>query len=255
MRPSLSVAVGQPVCLPLDVARNAVEHARLIRRAGARLVIFPELSLTGYHFDAAPLPLHDSALAPIVAACADADTIALAGAPVRAGDDRYIAMLRIDAAGAAIVYRKSWLSSEEQTCFTPGGGPTSIDIDGWRVGLGICRDTGVRAHVEGVAALDIDLYVGSVLHHHHELDEQDARAGRINRICQASVAVASFAGSTGEGYAVTAGNSGIWDAQGQQLARANDQPGQVVSASLYRSATPVAPHAPSSCWSIDSTRR
>ena len=244
MRQSLSVAVGQPVCLPLDVARNAVEHARLIRRAGARLVIFPELSLTGYHFDASPIALHDSALEPIVTACAEVGTIALAGAPVRAGDDTSIGMLHIDASGAVPVYRKSWLSSEEQACFTPGGGPTPIEIDGWRIGLGICKDTGVRSHVEGVAALGIDLYVGSVLHHHREIDEQDTRAGRINRICQASVAVASFAGSTGEGYAVTAGNSGIWDAQGQQLARANDQPGEVVSASLYRSATPVAPHAP-----------
>ncbi|MFD9466696.1 nitrilase-related carbon-nitrogen hydrolase [Streptomyces sp. NPDC060027] len=44
----LAVAVAQPRCASPDVAANAVLHAEAVRGAGARVVVFPELSLTGY---------------------------------------------------------------------------------------------------------------------------------------------------------------------------------------------------------------
>ncbi len=53
MRAPLIIAVAQPPCLPCDVAANAATHAATVREAGARVVVFPELSLTGYEFDAA----------------------------------------------------------------------------------------------------------------------------------------------------------------------------------------------------------
>jgi predicted amidohydrolase len=47
----LVIAVAQPLCVPYDVAANAVTHAAAVRGAGARVVIFPELSLTGYELE------------------------------------------------------------------------------------------------------------------------------------------------------------------------------------------------------------
>jgi len=49
---SLTVAVVQPPCTACDVAGNAQQHADAVRRAQARVVVFPELSLTGYELDA-----------------------------------------------------------------------------------------------------------------------------------------------------------------------------------------------------------
>ena len=51
-RTPLRLAVAQPPCVPLDVAANARAHAAAVRAAGARVVVFPELSLTGYELDA-----------------------------------------------------------------------------------------------------------------------------------------------------------------------------------------------------------
>ena len=70
----LMVAVAQPPCLAHDVAANAQSHASAIRTAGARVVAFPELSLTGYELDADPVDPGDERLQPIVAACADTGT-------------------------------------------------------------------------------------------------------------------------------------------------------------------------------------
>ena len=70
--------------MPHDVAANARAHVAAIRApeaVGARVVVFPELSLTGYELDAAPVDPGDERLQPIVAACADTGTVALAGRP------------------------------------------------------------------------------------------------------------------------------------------------------------------------------
>jgi predicted amidohydrolase len=50
----LSVAAAQPRCAANNVRSNARAHAELIRAARARIVVFPELSLTGYQLDADP---------------------------------------------------------------------------------------------------------------------------------------------------------------------------------------------------------
>jgi predicted amidohydrolase len=54
MREALAVAAAQPPCASYDVAGNAAHHAAAVRAAGARVVVFPELSLTGYELAARP---------------------------------------------------------------------------------------------------------------------------------------------------------------------------------------------------------
>lgn len=62
----MSIAVAQPRCIALDVTANAVAHAQAVRAAEARVVVFPEMSLTGYELDAEPVVPDDERLAPIV---------------------------------------------------------------------------------------------------------------------------------------------------------------------------------------------
>ncbi len=164
MREPLTIAVAQPVCRPGDVAANVAAHAEAIRSAAARLVVFPELSLTGYDLGAPTLALDDPRLAPIVDACRDTGSVALVGAPVDGapGED-HIAMLAVDGTGVRVAYRKMWLGSTETARFTAGTEPAVLELDGWRLGLAICKDAGVPQHWADTAALGIDAYVaGSV---------------------------------------------------------------------------------------------
>ena len=100
-------------------------------------------------------------------------------------------------------------------------------MDGWRLGLGICRDTLVPAHDEATAALGIDVYVAGVVHHLDEDSETSLRAERIARARSVWVAIASHAGSTGAGFGRTAGRSGIWDPSGAEITRAGVDPGSM----------------------------
>lgn len=233
MRAPLTIVVAQPRCTPKDVRANALAHADLIRRAGVRVVVFPELSLTGYELDAAAVSLDDDRLSLIAQACAEAGTIALVGAPVAGEDGRlHIATLKVSSTDARVAYRKTYLGADESARFAPGDGPAALELDSWRIGLGICKDTGVDRHIVDTAALRIDLYAAGLVHLPEELDTQEQRAARIARACDAPVAFASFAGATGGGYRRTAGVSSIWAADGTPIARAGTEPGDMARATL-----------------------
>ncbi len=227
------MAVAQPLCVSHDVAANAVRHADTVRSAGARVVVFPELSLTGYELAAEAITAGDPRLSPVVEACAETTATALVGAPVR--DDTggpYIATLAIDGTGAAVAYRKMWLGAAEAERFAAGTEPAVLTVDGWRLGLAICKDTGVARHAADTAALGIDAYLAGTVKSAEEAGLQDERARRIATEHGVWVAVASFAGSTGGGYTQAAGRSGIWAADGLAVASAGPETGAVTRATL-----------------------
>jgi predicted amidohydrolase len=228
-REPLVIAVAQPPCVARDVAANALAHAAAVRAAGARVVVFPELSLTGYELDAEPVDPADPRLAPLTEACAQTGTLALAGAVV-AGPS--IGVLAVDGNGARVAYRKMWLGGAEPEHFRAGEAPAVIEACGWRLGLAVCKDTGVEGHAAATAALGIGAYVAGALETAEDADVQPARARRIATAHGVPVAVASFAGATGGGFDRAAGGSAVWDRDGTLLAAAGTAPGELARAVL-----------------------
>jgi predicted amidohydrolase len=229
VRDPLTLAVAQPPCAANDVEANAEAHAAVVRSAQARVVVFPELSLTGYELEAPAIEATDPRLEPIVTACAATGSLALAGVPL-AGD--HIATLAVDGGGVTVAYRKVWLGSEESVRFKPGDEPAVIEVDGWRLGLAICKDLSVPRHQSDTAALGIDCYVAGTAKFAHEAQWQTELAAAIAAEHRMWVAVASFAGPTGGGYEQTAARSGIWDPQGKSVAQAGPEIGALARATL-----------------------
>jgi predicted amidohydrolase len=229
LREPLSIAVAQPPTFSHEVAINTLAHAATVRAAGTRVVVFPELSLTGYEFAAPPLHPDDPRLRPLVEACAETGSVALVGAPV-AGD--HIGMLAVDGSGAAIVYRKVYLGGDEPLRFISGDKPAVFEIDGWRLGLAICKDTGVTQHAADTFALGIDAYVAGITESAEEASVLAERARRVTADHGVWVAFASFAGATGGGFDQTLGQSAIWAPDGALVAAAGDQPGDLARATF-----------------------
>jgi len=231
LRGTLSVAVAQPVSVSYDVDANAETHAAVVRAAGTRLVVFPELSLTGYELDAPAIGVDDARLAPIVRACGESGAIALAGAPLQGERGAaHIGMLAVDGDGVRLAYSKMWLGGLEPQRFRPGAKPEVLDVDGWRLGLAICKDTGMPQHASDTAALGIDGYVAGVCETEADARVPDERARRVAGDHGVWVAMASFAGTTGGEYAPAAGRSGYWAADGRVIERAGPQTGAIVRA-------------------------
>jgi len=232
---SLRIAVAQPVTSPHNVAGNALAHAVAVRATDARVVVFPELSLTGYEPTAVAVDPADERLGPLIEACATRHAVALVGAPVRGpdGHGRSIGVLAVTGDGAGIAYRKVHLGAAELTAgWVAGAAPAAFEVDGWRLGLAVCRDTGVEEHGEATAALGVDAYVAGVV---HAATERTLHAERARRVAAAHgiwAVTASFSGPTGGGFDVTAGRSGIWSPDGTCLVEAGDGAGEVVAATL-----------------------
>jgi predicted amidohydrolase len=233
MRQPLTIAVAQPPCVPYDIAVNATTHAGVIRSAAARVVVFPELSLTGYELDAVPITADDPRLMPIVRACAEAGSVALVGAPVAAADGRrHLAVLAVGDGPVRVAYRKMCLGGSEPEHFTPGDTPAVLEVDGWRLGVALCKDTGDAGHTSRTVGSGIDAYVAGLVDTADWVTVQEDRARRITTAHRVWVAFASFAGPTGGEYAVTAARSRIWDPDGRVVADAGTAVGAVASATL-----------------------
>ncbi|MER5732690.1 carbon-nitrogen hydrolase family protein [Streptomyces sp. NPDC002138] len=163
----LTVAAGQAACVALDVAANAATAAGLVRRAadrGGQLLVLPELFLTGYELPgiAADPAAHalgpaDSRLDVLAAACAETGTAVVAGAPTRDADtgELRISVLVLGRDGHfAARYDKQHVTPNERAAgFGPGARGCTLSFDGWRLGLGICWDSGYPEHARA-AALD-----------------------------------------------------------------------------------------------------
>jgi predicted amidohydrolase len=151
-----------------DVARNlerlaTVAHAAAERKA--RLLILPEMFLTGYnigkdttHRLAEPI---DGPTAQRAAAIARKTGLALLyGYPERAGDAVYNAAQLIDRDGRRLAnHRKSHLFGHiDRSAFAAGSGePTLAELDGMRLGILICYDVEFPENVRLLALAGADL--------------------------------------------------------------------------------------------------
>jgi predicted amidohydrolase len=234
MREPLTVAVAQPRCVSFDIAANALTAAATVRLANARVVVFPELFLTGYELDAPAVSVEDPQLAPLVEASAETGSLALVGAPVSGNAGKsHIAMLAIDAAGITVAYHKMWLGGAESNRFSPGDKPAVLEVDGWRLGLAICKDTSIPQHASDTAALGIDAYLAGTLESAEDTAIQAERARRVASNHDVWVAVASFAGSSGGGFDRAAGRSAIWSPDGVVIAQSGPEPGAIARSTLH----------------------
>jgi 5-aminopentanamidase len=144
-----------------DAARNLEllgSMARVAAERGARLLICPELFLTGYNIGAAAVhrlaePAAGPAAQQAVRVARETHIAVLYGYPERAAGVVYNAAQLIDRDGRRLAnYRKSHLFGEiDRRVFCPGDGSfVQATLDGLRLGILICYDTefpeAVRAH-------------------------------------------------------------------------------------------------------------
>ena len=132
-----------------DIAGNEAKIVAGIadaRGAGAQLVLFPELAVTGYPPEDLLLKEHFLADARAalerIAACT-AGIVALVGFPERA-DDVYNACAVLADGSVRAIYRKVFLPNygvfDEQRYFQSGPGGALIELGAVTVGLTVCED-------------------------------------------------------------------------------------------------------------------
>ena len=219
------IAAAQACSIKGDIKANVKAHVAMARQAaerGARLVVFPELSLTGYEPElAAALATRpdDPRLAPLDRCSKRHGITIIAGAPIVCSRGKPFIGAWIFTPGRTFLYRKRHLHPGEERFFSEGKGESRIlSVDGTRVGTAICADTNHASHARIAAQRGARLYTAGVLISESGYAADVRNLRRIAKTHRMAVLMANH-GSPSGGYQ-SAGRSAIWNEQGGCIAEA-----------------------------------
>ena len=217
------MAVAQTASTRGDIEGNVETHVRFAEtaaRRGARIVVFPELSLTGYEPDIAAshaLTPDDPRLHTLRSTAEEHTITIVAGAPYRSPEGLHIAAFAFQPEGAR-VYTKHHLHHGEEAFFVPGVMGLQIGIDGERVSFAICADTTHPTHAEAAARGGATVYAAGVFITPTGIEVDSNQLRGYARSHQMVVLMANYAAPSG-GFP-TAGRSAIWDSEGETVIQA-----------------------------------
>jgi NAD+ synthase (glutamine-hydrolysing) len=227
--PPLRLALAQINSRVGDMEGNVAKIAERIaqaRDAGAELVLFPELAVTGYPPEDLLLKEHflQAAGEAVAELAREAQGIvALVGYPERA-DDVHNALAVLAEGEQKAVYRKSVLPNygvfDEQRYFQVGEGGAVLELGDARLGLTICEDIwtpGPPASDEALAGAPLILNASASPYHAGKGVERERMLMQRARDNLAAVAFCNLVG--GQDELVFDGHSLLLDHEGSVLAR------------------------------------
>jgi NAD+ synthase (glutamine-hydrolysing) len=213
-----------------DIAGNVQrirEDARAASAAGADLVLFPELAITGYPPEDLLLKEHvlaDAAAALRSLAGEISDIVAVVGFPERA-EDVYNSAAVLAGGSVHAVYRKVYLPNygvfDEHRYFQASRDGAVIDLGEHRIGLTICEDMwepGPPASDEALAGATLIVNISASPYHAGKGADRERMFAQRARDNLACVAFCALVG--GQDELVFDGHSCVIDHTGQTIARA-----------------------------------
>jgi predicted amidohydrolase len=216
-----------------DIAANVRRHldfTEAAHRQGVDILVFPELSLTGYEptLAASLAQAADTdCLVPLRARAREARMTVIVGLPLRAEttDKPFIAAFILQPDGTVAVQTKQHLHTGESAYFSAGTGGPLLDAGGMPLALAICADFCQPAHAAAAASAGARIYAASALVGETGYPVDSALLqGHAQRHGMA-VLLANHGGPTG-GW-TSAGRSAFWDEQGRLVA-ATSGPGDAL---------------------------
>lgn len=228
------IAVAQTCPVKGDVEANQGEHLRLARVAaaeGAQLVVYPELSLTGYEIALAPklaFSEDDSRLAPLLDAARSHSMTLIVGAPVRVASRLHIGAFILSPDRTIELYTKHHLGAfgasasrdgsippAEATVFQPGDRNPLVRLGDRIAAVAVCADIGQPSHPGQAAKRGATAYLASMFVIPSDFASETSRLRHYAVQHRMLVAFANF-GSASGGLA-SAGRSAIWSETGDLL--------------------------------------
>ena len=199
------------------------------------LVVFPELSLTGYELAlAAELAFSekdDARLCPLLELAANHEATLVVGAPVRMGQSLYIGAFILRPDRTTDLYTKHHLGTfppsascdscegtvppAEAVVFQPGDRNPLIQLGDHVAAVAVCADIGRPAHVEQAARRGADTYLASMFVIPSDFDGEVVKLRRYAVQHRMMTTLSNFGGPSGG--LRSAGHSSIWSNTGELL--------------------------------------
>jgi predicted amidohydrolase len=210
-----------------DIDANLLDHYRLVKLAsfnGAQLIVFPELSITGYEReDAARLAFteNDSRLDHLKKLAAKNKITIVAGAPIRIQSDLFLGEYCIAPNDSVSIYTKQFLHTGEDVYYKPSFDYNPIlEIENERISCAICADIDNPKHPENASKNNSSTYIASIFFSPNGLTQAHQSLQSYATQYQMNVLMANFGGDS---YgSPSGGRSAFWNKKGELIAQMED---------------------------------
>lgn len=222
----MKICIAQTKSFKGQIEKSISNHLGIIESAskhGGELIIFPELSITGYEPELAE-ELATGADDPIfnsIQTVSDKNNITVGiGMPLKSDNGIHISMLIFRPHHTnRIVYSKRILHQDELPYFTPGINQPLLIIKNKTIALGICYETLQREHLLKARDNKAHMFIASVAK-----PERGTNAAYLHFPAMAKEINIPILMSNSVGYCdnfISNGNSSVWDETGQLIGQLN----------------------------------
>lgn len=219
----MKISVAQTYPVKGNIEQNIHRHLEFINKAisvKADVIVFPELSITGYEKElAAELATNqDDKRFDIFQDISNKGKIIIGiGAPTRINNDIFISMIIFQPDKERITYSKQYLYHTETGYFQPGNKQVYLELGNNIIAPAICYELSIPEHSENAYKNNVNIYIASVLNSVTGVDNDIKRLSGIAEKYKMNVLMANFTGFSG-GYEC-AGKTSVWNKEGKLTAQ------------------------------------
>lgn len=223
----MRIGIGQTNPQKGDIEKNIVQHIKLLDIAihrNADLMIFPELSLTGYEPELAKdlATTSDDKRLDVFQEICDLNKIVIGvGLPTKENDNLFISMIIFQPKRERVTYSKQYLYPTQVCHFTPGQKQIYLNIGDSIIAPAICYDLSNPEHSKKAYEDNANIYIASVLSDVDDIDSDIKKLSAIACKYEMNVFMANFIGQSG-GFEC-AGKTSIWNKEGNIVGQLNDK--------------------------------
>jgi predicted amidohydrolase len=214
----MKIAVAQTRPIKGNIAANLESHCKMIEIAaskGANVLIFPELSLTGYEPELAKdlaTDAYDTRLEPLQKLSDNHSMVIGVGLPLNTEGGITISMVLFHPQKPRQVYGKKYLHSSELPFFVSAKNDETF-IKDTKIALAICYELSVVEHAEAASQNGAEIYIASVVE--DTIDKALLKLSNTAQKYDLTVLMSNCVGQTGA-Y-VCDGKSSIINKKGEVL--------------------------------------
>ncbi|NOH35488.1 carbon-nitrogen hydrolase family protein [Vibrio chagasii] len=231
---SVTISLAQIPVVRGNWRENLRQHLKMIEQSSnynADVVVFPELSLTGYELDLAEelaLSLEPSNFEELSRSSVQSEMIIVAGCPLRAPGLSHptIGAVVCFPDGRVEFYSKQHLHDGEGEFCSAGNVDYVFDVNGHKIALAICADFIEADHSRRAKNLGADVYLASALISENGFVPDSKILSGIASEHGIPVLLSNHISVTG-GWE-TCGKSSVWSSQGELVNSANSKKSGIV---------------------------
>lgn len=222
----MKIAATQIKPIDKNIDANIQNHLRMIELAAqqnVKLILFPEMSLTGYereNAEALSFTENDERLSVFMEKAKQYQMFVIVGAPIRVKSELFIGSFIFSPSGITKIYTKQFLHDGEELYFSSSNKLNPlIEWQDEKISLAICADISQPIHAKNAGKVYTTLYLASIFYTPNGIDEAYTQLSAYAEKYAMNVLMSNYVGSS---YSLqAAGKSACWNKKGELISQLN----------------------------------